>query len=277
MKTKIITLICVVCLSAVSVMAKSPVRCLSSTSLGVEYICLWRGQNITKADVPSHEQIQQFAFNYAPFEYLQFLIGLGMDRFRVDTYVNTNNNHVRFRGNYGFSFAAAGYVNTPAFKVNEKDILRFTGGCDILFLNSKDNHDYKYSGPVINPHVGLLAMIGPYFDMEAGVRWHFIDGKMRYSETDAESPFSNNETMRGYFAMTLASNVGAYAKFNFDVSQETTRNWQNGPREASIGFAVGFVMKTQRKPVKKKEKSTYFPKYEEMKEKQEKMIEELGE
>ncbi len=264
---------CIVCLGATAVLAKTPVRLLSSTSLGIEYICLWRGQNITEADVRSHEQIQQLAFNYAPFEYLQFLIGLGMDRFSVDTY-----NQARFSGKYGFSFAAGGYLNTPAIKVDGKDILRVTGGCDLLFLNSKDkdNDYYKYSGPVINPHVGLLAMIGPYFDLEAGVKWHFIDGKMQNTDTDEESSFSNRETIRGYFNLTLASNAGAYARFNFDVSPETTRNWKDGPGEASIGFAVGFVMKTQRKPIEKKAKSKYFPEYENMKEKQDAMIEELG-
>ncbi len=138
MKTKITALIFIGILGAVSVPAKSPVRCMSATSLGVEYISLWRGQTITESAVPSHELIQQVAFNYAPVEYIQFLIGLGMDRFRVTVYEKRE-----FDGNFGFAFTAGGYANTPALKVKGKDILRITGGCDILLLNSKDNDNYK--------------------------------------------------------------------------------------------------------------------------------------
>jgi arginine exporter protein ArgO len=86
MRAKIITLMLIGILGAAAVLAKSPVRYMSVSSLGVEYTNLWRGQNITKATVPSHEQIQQFALNYAPVEYIQFLFGLGMDRFEVDPY-----------------------------------------------------------------------------------------------------------------------------------------------------------------------------------------------
>ena len=100
---------------------------------------------------------------------------------------------------------------------------------------------------------------------------------MQNTETKETGPFSNNETMRGYFAMTLVSKPGAYAKFHFDVSRETTRKWKNGPSEASIGFAVGFVMKTQRPPKKSPEKkSKYFPEYEEMKKKQDAMAEDMA-
>jgi len=84
--------------------------------------------------------------------------------------------------------------------------------------------------------------------------------------------------MRGYYSMALTSLTGAYFRLNMDVSPESTSNWKDGPVEATIGFSVGFMLETKKAQKKENmEKSEYFPDYEEMRKKQDKMAEEIGE
>jgi hypothetical protein len=147
----------------------------------------------------------------------------------------------------------------------------------MFLLNSKDRDGYKYHGPVFDPHIGLLAHAGPIFDVEGGVKGHFIAGKMYDPELRVTNNFSNEQPVRGYLCLALVSSIGPYAKFNFDMSPSTTSNWKDGPVEASLGFTVGFTLKTQRTPKTGKTVNTYFPDYDKMKEQQEEMMKELKE
>lgn len=265
-----ITAICIVLMAGIGgVCAKTPVRFMSNTTLGIEYSGFWRGQDITAAAVASHEQVHQFAFNYSPVEYVQVLVGLGMERLAIDEY-----NQVRFDGKYGFSFSGGTYLNTPAFL---DDVIRITAGLDFFYLNCKDGYHFKYSGPVLDPMAGILLHAGPWFDIEIGAKGHFIAGTMENTETPVSSSFSNNNVIRGYLALSLASSVGAYVKFFGDVSPETKEDWKKGPNEATLGFSIGFILRQSMIPNSKKEGTEYFPEYENMKKKQDKMGEDLEE
>ena len=274
MKNKIIKLLIACFIISSLAIAKSPVRYMTLQSIGIEYTCLWRGQTITEAVVPSHEQFWYVNVNYAPFEYLQFLFGLGSDRFKVDTYDDKT-----FKGNYGFSFSAGAYAYSPAF-VNK--LFRVTAGSDFLYLNCKDDHNYKYSGPVADPIAGIIIHAGGYVDVEIGAKGHFIIGKMQNINNDETEDFSNNEYIKGYLNLTACSPFGAYAQFHFDASPKLQEDWKKGPYEASMGFTVGIILKDERAKKKgkkgkkgKKEKSKYFPEYEDMKKKQDKMKEDI--
>lgn len=250
------------------VWAKSPIRYVDSRSIGVEFESMWRGQTITEVTVPSHDQFWQVAVNYAPLEYVQFLVGIGAQRFKVDTYQNAT-----FNGNYGFTFSAGAYANSPAF-INK--IFRFTAGCDAIYLNCKDDYDYKYSGPIVDPLAGFILCAGRYVEFELGGMGHFIIGEMENPRTKSTSEFSNNEYVKGYLDITATSPAGIYATLHFDGSQNIGKDWENGPYEAGIGFNVGVILRDKRpKQKKKKEKSKYFPEYDDMKEKQDDLFRDI--
>lgn len=243
--------------------AKSPIRFLTINTIGFEYTGLWRGHTILDSAVASHELLHQFAINWAPVQYFHFLMGLGADRLSVDEY-----DSVSFDGNYRFSFSAGGYLNTPAFA---NKVLRLTGGMDLFYINSRDDNGRRYRGPVLDPFVGISVCPHPIFDIEGGVRWHFIKGKTYDSHKDSSGTFSNKKELRAYGILTLASSK-AYAKFNFDISPATTsRDWQNGPADASLGFTIGALVKSPWPRKKEKVKNRYFPEYDEVKKKQDAM------
>lgn len=268
MKNKMIKLILLSILSVSFAFAKSPVRYVDSRSIGIEFVSMWRGQTITEASVPSHDQFWQAALNYSPFEYLQFLVGIGAQRFKVDPYGTAT-----FNGNYSFAFSVGAYGNTPAF-VNK--IFRVTAGCDLVYLNCKDDYDYKYSGPIVDPLAGIIICAGRYVEFEAGAKGHFIIGEMENPRTGSESDFSNNEYVKGYLDVTATSPSGIYATFHFDASPEIKADWDDGPYEAGIGFTVGVILRDKRPPEKKKkEKSKYFPGYDDMKKKQDDMLRDI--
>lgn len=268
MKNKIIKLLLLSSLLVSFAYAKSPVRYVDSRSIGIEFISIWRGQTITKAIVPSHEQFWQAALNYSPLEYLQFLVGIGAQRFKVDSYGTAT-----FKGNYGFAFSAGAYANTPAFA---NKIFRVTAGCDLIYLNCKDDYDYKYSGPIVDPLAGIIICAGRYVEFEAGAMGHFIIGQMENPRTNSTSDFSNNENIKGYLDVTANSPNGIYATLHFDASPEIGKDWDEGPYEAGIGFTVGVILRDKRPAQKKKkEKSKYFPEYEDMKKKQDDMLRDI--
>jgi hypothetical protein len=88
--------------------------------------------------------------------------------------------------------------------------------------------------------------------------------------------FSNRNLYRAYGTLTLHSpSDGAYLSLDGDLSPKVSNAWSGGPLEASMGISVGVILHS---PTHKKEKSiqsAHFPVYKEMKEKQEKMREEI--
>lgn len=267
MKKAAITSILLLVISGSPVPAKPSVRHMQSNTLAIEYCGALRGQRITEAGIKSHERIQLCNFAFAPVEYVQFSIGFGAERFRVDEY-----NSTKFNGKYGFIPSAIVSLNSPAFLQN---ILRVTANFDFIYLNSKDDYHYKYSGPILNPSAGIMIYAGKYVDIEIGARGHFIAGTMENTQNKVESPFSNSENVKGYLALTLTAPNGAYCQMNFDASPEASKNLRGGPDELMMGFCVGFMLTPKKPKSGEKGPNRYFPKYGDLKNKQDKMAKEL--
>jgi hypothetical protein len=248
--------------------AKPPVRYMYSTTVGLEYYGAMRGQLITSALVPSHERIQLMYLCYAPVEYVQIGIGLGADRFFTDIY-----NARRFEGRYGFSPAISLTGNSPAFLMKA---LRLALNIDFLYLNSVDKFDYKYSGAILDPSLGLLAYAGKFVEVELGGQGHLIAGRMTDKSANTTAAFSNEQNVRGYLAVTLASPKGAYVQLHFDASPKITPDFNKGPSEATMGFSIGGLLTPDRTSKKLQEKTNkYFPAFKEMKKKEDEMGDEL--
>jgi hypothetical protein len=246
--------------------AQFPVQDMNRYTLGLDYTLAFRGEDITQAGVPSHEILHVVGLAYAPVPYVALQAGLGIDRFSVDSY-----KQVSFDGDYGFSPALGLSLYSPFFLF---DMLRVSGEGHAVYLDSRDSRGFAYSGFISTASLGLIFSASAYLDLAAGGRLHLIDGSMSSPHGAVDQPFSNKQTTRGYFAVTLKTpSEGAFLTLDLDASPNV--DWSNGPREATIGISFGALLGGKGKTEAPAEQPAYFPAYSEMKEKEKKMAEEI--
>ncbi len=258
----------VACVLAVAPIARAefPLESMGPTNLGIQYGLTFRGQDITTQNVASHETIHAFSLGYSPLPYLGLEAGLGLDRFDVDKY-----NSTRFRGEFGISPLFGLTLATPTLL----DLARLDAGARFLYLNSEDDNGYSYSGFITSPWISLVVTPLAYLNAQLGARGHFIGGTMRAPD-GRDRPFGNGETVRGFFSITLKSpSESAFLTFDADFSPSAEADWNKGPNEASIGISCGTLLGWKAKAAEGKSPSPYFPAYEDMKKKQDKMAEEV--
>ncbi|MDB5050489.1 MAG: hypothetical protein JWO30_3560 [Fibrobacteres bacterium] len=266
MKAALATLVCLSAL-AQAPQAAFPIEDMDSRSLGLQYGLSFRGQNITSADVPSHETIHTLTLAYAPIPYVALEAGVGLDRLVVET-----NRSVAFQGEFGFSPNFGLILSSPYFAA---DMVRVTAGARALYLNSEDSHGFRYSGFISNPFLGAVVSPSGFFDIEAGLRAHFIDGTMQ-GPGGVEKPFSNQEAFRGYLGCTVKSpKERAFLTVDLDVSPGLDADWANGPREAQVGVSFGALLGWNTKSEAPRDSSKYFPDFSRMKERLKKMADEI--
>jgi hypothetical protein len=245
----------------------APIEDMGSGSLAIQYGIAFRGQVITSANSPSHETIHSLSLAYAPVPYFAVEGGLGLDRFDVDA-----GNSVSFKGEYGVSPLFGFTLTTPYFAM---DLVRASAGSRFLYLNSEDAKGFRYSGFISNPFFGLVISPSGYFDVEAGARMHLVDGTM-HGPSGLERSFANGEILRGYFSFTMKTpSEGAFLTLDLDVSPAIGTDWAKGPDEAQVGLSFGAILGGKPRAVKSKEASRYFPDFDEMKARQDRMSEEI--
>lgn len=250
--------------------AQFPAQDMDSRSLGLAYTFGLRGQDITDAQVASHEVLHQAALAYAPLPYVALLAGIGMERFSVEPH-----NQTRFRGGYGVSPSFGIALFSPFFAA---EYLRGTAGGNLLFMGSEDDRGYRYSATVGNPFLGLIVSPTVFLDVTLGARMHLMDGSMRGPRDADPQSFANSEIARGYLALNLKTPFErAFLNIDLDFSPSVDMDWSNGPREASVAVSFGTILGWQGKSQPKSAPGgpSYFPAYDEMKRKQEKMAEEI--
>lgn len=247
--------------------AQFPVEDMDMRSLGLGYTFALGGQDITSAKVGSHSVLHMARLAYAPLPYLSLQAGAGLERFSVDPYGVS-----RFRGEYGFasSFGAAAY--SPSFALG---LLRGTAGMDILTLSSEDNRGFRYSALVKNPFLGLIVSPTIFLNATVGARLHMVDGTMQ-SPRAPEATFANQEIVRGYVALTLKTPFErAFLNVDVDFSPAADSDWADGPRESAVAISLGTVLGWKGKSQPGSGKPVYFPAYQDMKDRQKKMAEEI--
>lgn len=245
--------------------AEFPLGNMGPETLGIQYGLGFRGQDITAADIPSHETIHAFTLGYSPIPYLGLEAGLGLDQFIVDRY-----NSIRFRGDYGIS-PIFGLVLASPYAL---DFIRVTGGIRALSLNSEDDAGFTYSGFVVNPWLSAVITPSAYFDFQLGARGHSIDGTMK-GPSGIKQPFSNRETFRGFVSFTIKSPLEkAFLTLDLDFSPAAEADWSNGPKEASIGISCGTLLGWRTHSSETRTVPAAFPGYKDMKDKQDQMAEE---
>jgi hypothetical protein len=258
------TILFLIAAMSLQAFANPPIRNMTPFSLGIEYAATFRGQLITQASVNAVERQHILKLHYSPIEYVQVYLGGGADRLEVK-YESVD---IHFDGRYGFSPVAGLSLNTPAFV---RKVLRVTAGVDYLYLNSKDSYSFKYSGSIIDLNLGIIAHTGPYIDMNAGVKGHFIDGTMK-DILGNEYAFSNVENLRIYFDFTVCSKKGAFAQVRMDASPLAQTTVEKGPVDATIGISLGVLIISDQKNKKTMERNDkYFPEFDNMKKKEEEM------
>jgi hypothetical protein len=246
--------------------AQFPVEDMDGRSLGLSYTFALQGQNITESDVVSNAVLHQARLGYSPVPYLSLQAGGGINRFSVGP-----EGQSRFRGDYGFSayFGAAGY--SPALA----GLLRGTAGVDMVTLSSEDGRGYRYSALVSNPFLGLIVSPTQFLNAAVGARFHLVDGAI-HGPRAQEEVFANSEIVRGYLSLTLKTPFErAFLNLDLDVSPGVETDFSGGPRESTVSMSLGTVLGWKGKSQPSSEKPIYFPAYQEMKDKQKKMAEEI--
>lgn len=246
--------------------AQLPVEDMDSRSLGLSYTIALQGQNITESEVVSNAVLHQVRLGYAPIPYLTLQAGGGINRFTVGPGDRTH-----FRGDYGFSayFGAAGF--SPAFA----GLLRGTAGVDMSTLSSENSRGYRYSAVVSNPFLGLIVSPTPFLNAAVGARLHLVDGAIHGPRIE-EQVFANSEIVRGYLSLTLKTPFErAFLNVDLDFSPEVDGDFSDGPRESAVAVSLGTVLGWKGKTQPAPEKPMYFPAYQEMKDRQKKMAEEI--
>ncbi len=246
--------------------AEFPVEDMDSHSLGIQYGFALRGQNITHAEIPSHETLHLLSLAYAPVPYASLEAGIGIDQLAVDPV-----NHFGFHGDFGISPTLGFSLFSPALL----DLLRVTTGSKALFLQSEDAYGYRYSGWINNPFLGLLVSPSSFVNVAAGARMVLIDGKMR-TPIGAEKPFANGNMLRGYLSVTLKSpGEKVFLTLDVDMSPSVNADWSKGPQEASVGIAFGAALGGKAHNSISADSSRYFPAFPDMKKRQDKMAGEI--
>jgi hypothetical protein len=264
MKAAATTLVCLLALAKGS-QAAFPIEDMDSHALGLQYGLAFRGQNITRAKIPSHETIHALTLAYAPLPYVAVEGGVGLDRLVVES-----GNSVGFRGEFGFSPVFGLILSSPVLA----ELVRVTAGARALYLNSQDSQGYRYSGFISNPFLGAVLSPSGFFDFEAGVRGHFVDGTME--GPGVEKPFANEEAVRGYVGFTVKSpHERAFLTVDLDVSPGLDANWAHGPREAQVGVSFGALLGWKSKSEVSQDSSKYFPDFSRMRERIKKMADEI--
>lgn len=209
-----------------------PIEDMSINTLGIEYSGGISGQTITKKEVPSRFQAHYLMLHYSPLPFLLVSGGIGGSIFETDTW-----NSRRFNGDVGFSATGAFELVSP----NVFKHVAFNGGLSFSFLNS-ENSGYKYMTLFYAPSAGALFYIGNILDVNIGAKGHILSGTMK--SPSSESSFSNNTNIRGFISLTLHSFANhSYAKFTFDISPESGKDWSYGPNEASFGLQIGYLLR----------------------------------
>ncbi len=257
----------VTALAISSALAQYPMQDMNRRTLGVAVNGGFRGQNITSSNVQSHEIMPMLDLSYAPASWALLSLGLGYDRFRVDTYQGH-----KFNGKFGFAPQAGLYLYSPAFA---KEMLRVTGGVVNLFMSCEDSFDYAYYGMITNPFAGLIFSPARYVDLGLGLRNHMIYGNSRTPGVRADAYFENQE-IRTYFNLLVHSpDELVYLAMDLDRSPDMGRDWSKGPDEASIHLSIGFLLGWSDNKVKTKRAPVYFPEYGEVKDLEDRMSEDL--
>jgi hypothetical protein len=254
-------------------LAQFPVQEMGSTILGVKANMGFRGQNITKAEVPSHEQIPSLTLGYAPYSLVLLELGLGADRFTVDEF-NDGTEDREFNGDFGFS-PSIGITFFSPYYVN--GMLRGKAGLNTAYWNSSDNYGYTYYGGITDLYIGALFSGSPYLDLEGGFKLHIVDGAVKVpGNTGSDPSFSNSETKRIYISMTLKSPYeGVFANIGFEASPEMSNDWSNGPYEAGVNISVGMLLSWKERKMSEERPPIYFPDYPEVRKTSDKMAEDL--
>lgn len=259
----------VILAAATLTQAKMPVQRLLPNTVGVEFTLAERRAAITRALVPTEEDLRMVSVYYAPVPNLALSLGLGGDRFSVEEYQDQS-----FKGGYGLTPSIGAHLASPVFL---DKVVRICADIQALYLNSADDSGFEYRAAVLYPSAGLLLHFGPWVDLELGARWHVINGTMVSGEGGADSPFSNDPYMRGFAALSAVSPSGVYLRIDFAAAQGAIEDrFKDGLDETSLALEIGVLLFKDDRIQKTQERNNkYFPRYGELKEREKELEEKM--
>ena len=237
--------------------AAMPIRTGDGTAGGVWYDFALRGEFITDDRVASEVWSHQVKFGFAPWEYLEFDLGLGAASFEIPRYTDGV-----FNGDFQPTTSATVMVQSPAM-INNSFRLRTNFAYQYWRSEGKLT---SYEAHVIDPSASIVIQ-SSYVEFEGGMLAHWSKGLM------SESDFSNNYMGRAFGTLTIHNKRGFFIRGYGDASPQI-EGWNHGPREMSIGALVGWRMISP-KPKKGGELDRYFPAVPDMRKQQGEMKKEM--
>lgn len=263
---RLIQTVSAVLLAGIPLAAGIPVQNMNSSTLGIEYSGFVSGQFLEEDEVESSIVSHMFRLQYSPAPLVRFSLGVGSSRLGLEN-VNTD-----FSGNPGISVMAGAAFHIP--KVHE--LVSLTGGVESYYLSSAGG-EMRSVALLHTPFAGLIVHLGRYTDLELGGEYLILDKQIKIS--DATTSYRNPGDVRFYGSLTLHDPLsGVYLSGGVSASESLSDAWkESGPYESSVWFQFGIILKQDREFERtEQEIRRYFPNYEKLKEKQEKMAEEIA-
>lgn len=243
-------------------MAGMPVSTGSRGTASFGYAYSMDGSYITDAKVNSHLWVHQMEYAYAPCEFFELGIGLGLASFDV-----TLPNSYLFKGDRQFAPSAQVVLSTPAV-IHELFRLRLQG--NVLRFHSEDDQ-VTYSGLEYNG-LGMFVFQAKCWHVELGGGIHWIDGTMENPRS--ESGFSNYYLGRGVLNIQHTSPRGVFLRLNLQ-GNANAEGWHSGPTETRVAFSIGYLLRPKAKAVRNDKLDPYFPAVPAMRTQQEKLEAEM--
>lgn len=263
---RLIQTVSAVLLAGIPLVAGIPVQDMNSSTLGIEYSGFVSGQLLEEGEGESSVVSHQFRLQYSPAPLVRLSLGVGSSRLGLE---DANNN---FSGSPGFSAMAGVALHIP--KVHQ--LVSLTGGVESYYLSSVGG-DIRSVALLHTPYAGLIVHLGRYADMELGGQYLVLDKQIKVSgETTS---YRKPGEARFYGSLTLHDPLsGVYLSGGISASENFSDAWKDGePYESSVWFQFGIILKQDREFERtEQEIRRYFPNYEKLKEKQDKMAEEIA-
>ncbi len=244
-----------------------PVQDMGSNSLGVEYSGTASGQLLLEDQSEASYILHLFQIQYSPVTLLRLSLGAGSSR------LGFKDSLFEFKGDPGVSASAGAAFYIPKFQ----KMLSLTAGVESYYVSSQ-NVNYSSVGLLHSPFAGLIVHLNNYVDLELGGSYYLYDFQLKNSSTKVSSNRTFEQT-RFYSSLTLHDpESGVYLSGGMNTAGALSQSWKDGePYKSSVWLQFGIILKQDREfQETEREIRRFFPGYQQLKNRQEKMAEEIS-
>jgi len=265
MKLKIVALFAALALYGVSLAEPNPYN-MGFYALGVNYKGALQGLSLSEDNTLSwHESTDGIFLHYGPIEYTKLTFGLGFSRIKLE-----QDTSVRIDGAAIVPFGKLSVYTLPLI-----EIVQIKGDVEFCQYGVKDGKS-KATLTAFIPSAGVMATFADMFNIEAGLQLRMFSGTLK-PELGNDRELKNPYPMAYYTSIKLQEEGGsAFLSFDYSASLQGDKKWQSGPVNSSLQLSIGTVLRQDKRTERLEEKlDSYFPDKNDLKRRQEFMVEEI--